>query len=91
MDVEWDVQKELANLRKHGVGFEEADTSLQDPMARAREDPDATLERRWVLVGMGSAARLLAVVFTLRDEDTVRIISARVATKAEAMRYAQGI
>jgi len=60
MDIEWDSKKAASNLQKHGVSFEEAATSLLDPMAKAQEDPDAEGEPRWVLLGMSAQQRLLS-------------------------------
>jgi len=87
MEIEFDPAKERLNRRKHGVGFDEAATCLLDPMARAREDGNAQGERRFVLLGMSNAARLLVVVYTLRG-DTVRLISSRKPTKREEKDYA---
>jgi len=87
MDIEFDNQKADANLRKHGVSFDEAAFALFDPMALCTEDPDAQGENRWVLVGMSQSGSLLTVVYTLR-KDCVRIISARRSTTREANEYA---
>jgi hypothetical protein len=83
MDIEWDKAKAAANLKKHGVGFEEAATALLDPMAFAREDDATESESRWVLLGMSNRPRLLTVVYTLRGRDRIRLISARKATRKE--------
>jgi hypothetical protein len=88
MDVEWDRGKSKANLWKHGVSFDEAATALLDPSALTQEDDASAGERRWVLLGMSEKARLLVVVYTLRNEDRVRLISARRATRTEAQHYA---
>jgi len=88
MDVEWDAGKAAANFKKHGIRFEEAATSLLDPLALAQEDDISEGEARWVLVGMSTNARLLTVVYTLRDENQIRLISARKATRKEAAYYA---
>ncbi len=89
MDIEWDTDKAVSNLAKHGVSFDEAATALLDPMALAQEDEDADGEARWVLLGMSAQTRLLIVVYTLRDPDErVRLISARKATRKEAKYYA---
>ena len=88
MDVEWDPGKAAENLQKHGVRFEEAATSLLDPIALAQEDESSEGEARWVLIGMSTNARLLTVVYTLRDENRIRLISARKATRKEASFYA---
>ena len=88
MDIEWDSDKADSNLKKHGVSFEEAATALLDPMALAQEDAAAEDEPRWVLIGMSAQMRLLTVVYTLRRQDRVRLISARKATRKEAKHYA---
>jgi uncharacterized DUF497 family protein len=59
-----------------------------DPRALAQEDPASEGEPRWVLLGMSSRARLLTVVYTLRNDDRIRLISARKATRKEAEDYA---
>lgn len=86
--LEWDPNKAGSNLKKHGVDFEEAATALLDPMALAQEDAASEREPRWVLIGMSSRMRLLTVVYTLRREDRIRLISARRATSKEAKYYA---
>ena len=68
--------------------FEEAATSLLDPQALAQEDADSEGEGRWILIGMSASARLLTVVYTLRDESRIRLISARKATRKEVGYYA---
>ena len=88
MEIEWDAGKAAANFKKHGIRFEEAATSLLDPLALAQEDDTSEGETRWVLVGMSTNARLLTVVYTLRDENRIRLISARKATRKEAAYYA---
>jgi uncharacterized protein len=88
MEIEWDAAKAAANLKKHGVSFEEAATSLLDPQALTQEDKASTGEARWILVGMSVTVRLLTVVYTLRTEDRIRLISARKATRKEASYYA---
>ena len=88
MDIEWDSAKGAANLKKHGVTFEEASTVLLDPLALAQEDALSEEESRWVVIGMSARTRLLTVVYTLRREDRIRLISARKATRREASFYA---
>ena len=88
MEIEWDAAKAAANLKKHGVSFEEAATALLDPKALAEEDDSSTGEPRWLLLGMSARARLLTVVYTLRAEERIRLISARKATRKEASSYA---
>jgi uncharacterized DUF497 family protein len=87
MEIEFDPNKASSNFTKHGIYFKEASTALLDPLALVQEDPDADGENRWVLIGMSNQARLLTVVYTLRNE-CIRLISARKATKNEAKNYA---
>jgi uncharacterized DUF497 family protein len=89
MEIIWDENKAASNFKKHcGVSFEEAATSLLDPMALVNEDPDAEGEQRYILIGMSSNIRLIVVCYALPDESTIRIISARKPTKREEARYA---
>jgi len=88
MDIEWDTDKAASNLKKHGVSFDEATSAVLDPQALALEDPTTVGEHRWILLGMSDQLRLLTVVYTLRDEERVRLISARKATRKEAENYA---
>jgi uncharacterized protein len=91
MQIEFDPNKAAANLQKHGVSLGEAAGSLLDPLALVREDAAAEGEARFILVGMTREGRLLTVCYTLREEDTIRLISARKATRNEERQYAQGI
>ena len=91
MQIEFDAKKATSNLKKHGISFEEATSCLLDPLALARSDPDARDEVRWLLLGTSNAGRLLAIWYTLRDDETIRQISARRATRKEMKCYAQGI
>jgi uncharacterized DUF497 family protein len=88
MEIEYDSQKARSNLSKHGISFDEAATALYDPCALVLEDRDSNHERRWVLIGLSSQANLLTVVYTLRDEEVIRLISARKATRKEVKYYA---
>jgi uncharacterized DUF497 family protein len=87
MDIEYAPRKAESNLKKHGVTFDEAATALLDPMALAREDDDAQGEARYVLVGMSNAGHLITVCYTLRNEEIIRLISARKATSNERRQY----
>ncbi len=64
--IEFDPANASANLRKHGVGFADAEQALRDPHALTIEDPDAEAEPRFVTMGMDGAARLLIVVWSPR-------------------------
>jgi uncharacterized DUF497 family protein len=87
MQFEWDPEKAVENLRKHGVSFEEAETVFQDPLSATFDDPDHSVgEHRFVTVGYSSAGRLVVVSHTEYGE-TIRIISARRATAHERERH----
>jgi uncharacterized protein len=79
---EWDPRKELANRRKHRIGFAEATTAFGDPPSITIPDPNHADENRFVIVGSSDRRRLLVVVHTMRGERT-RVISARKATRHE--------
>ena len=88
MEIVWDQVKAASNLKKHGISFDEAATTLLDPMALAYEDERSVEEPRWVIIGMSSHPRLLTVVYTVRNEELIRLISARKATRKEGLYYA---
>ena len=84
---EWDETKSKANLRKHGVSFNEAATVLGDELSLTVFDDRSDQEDpRWATVGTSRTGRLLVVVYTERG-DRVRIISARPATPRERRQY----
>lgn len=87
MIVEWDNRKAAANLRKHGVSFEEAVSALEDALAVTYRDPDHSEEElRFLTFGVSSIGRILVVAHTEREE-AVRLISARPATRSERRAY----
>jgi uncharacterized DUF497 family protein len=60
---EWDPKKDAANEQKHGISFEAATVTFQDPLAAVHTDPDhSDDEKREILVGHGTLGRLLLVV-----------------------------
>lgn len=84
---EWDPEKAVANLRKHGVSFEEATTVFGDSMAMNMPDPDHSLtEERFILLGLSHRLRLVVVAYAERGTRT-RLISAREATRTERRQY----
>jgi uncharacterized protein len=90
MNFEWDAAKAAANIRKHGVSFEEAVSALRDDFAAtARDLEHSTAEFRFLTFGISVRGRLLAVSHTER-RDSVRIISARLATRTERKIYEEG-
>jgi uncharacterized protein len=84
---EWDLAKASANLRAHGVSFTEAATVLEDDFALTRDDPGPVDERRLVSLDLSDLGNLLVVVYTYREPDTIRLISAWRANKRQRMLY----
>ena len=87
MRFDWDPNKAAANLREHGVAFAEAVTVFTDYFALTREDADAVGEQRFVTLGMSATGALLVVVFTHREPDIYRPISAWNANRPQRKLY----
>ena len=81
----WDARKAAANLKKHGVSFDEASSAFEDTLGAYY--PDRLHEDRFILIGYSRRQRLLYVVHAEVEADAIRIISARKATKHEKARY----
>ena len=89
MEYEWDNNKAVANLAKHGVSFEEAKSVFDDPLYVDFYDPDHSYrEHRFILLGESIQGKLLFVSYVERD-NVIRIISAREATQSERKSYEQ--
>ena len=87
MRFEADPAKAAHNLKKHKVSFEEAASVFGDSMAYTFPDPDHSVgEERWLTFGMSRIGRILAIIYTER-RGTIRLISARLATKHERSIY----
>jgi uncharacterized DUF497 family protein len=87
MKFEWDKEKAKANFKKHGVSFEEAELAFEDEYGIERIDEfNSEQEIRYRLIAL-SPIRLLFVSYTIRNEEFIRIISARKATTAERKFY----
>jgi uncharacterized DUF497 family protein len=88
LSFEWDPKKNRANIAKHGVSFEEAQTVFTDQYARLLADPEhSDDEDRFVLLGTSIRSRLLVICHCERSSDTIRLISARKADKQERRIY----
>jgi uncharacterized protein len=89
LSFEWDESKAAANVKKHGVGFDEAKSVFVDERAKLIGDPDHSEdEDRFVLLGLSSVLRLLLVCHCYRAEgNVIRIISARKASAHESKSY----
>lgn len=86
----WDPAKALVNEKKHGISFEEAHTIFYDDNARLEHDPDHSEdEERFLLLGLSERLRILLVCHCYRsdDDNEIRLISARKATKNERQQY----
>ena len=91
MRFEWDARKAASNLREHRVSFPDAVTVFADPLARIHADPDHSVgEYREIIIGQVANGQLLLVSFVER-EDSVRLISARRATRRERHEYEEAI
>jgi hypothetical protein len=89
MEFEWDQSKAVANLKKHNVSFEEAQSVFANPLAVIFNDEARSLdEQREIIIGHSQQSRLLLVAFTERS-GRIRIISARLATRTEREDYEQ--
>jgi uncharacterized DUF497 family protein len=86
---EWNQSKAKLNLKKHGVSFEEAQSVFFDDLAVQFFDESSDNEERFILLGISNLSRILVVVHCERgkDQEVLRIISARKATKAENQHY----
>jgi len=90
IEFEWDKAKAGSNEKKHGVSFSEATTVFGDPLELTIEDPEhSSGEYRFLSIGRSSAGNLLVVSYTEREQNLIRIISARKATKKELKHYEQ--
>lgn len=90
MEFTWDPDKAAENTARHGVSFDQAIKAFDDPDAIYIEDPEHSEgEIREKLLGMADDTGIVLVVFTVREGDVYRIISAREATRKEKQIYAK--
>jgi len=90
MKFEWNPNKAELNFKKHGVSFQEAATTFNDPLSVTFPDPDHSIgESRYVMIGISRFGQILVVAHTDR-EDKIRIITARKATRQERKFYEEG-
>jgi len=89
IEFEWNSAKSAANIKKHGVSFEEAQTVFYDEFAvQFFDEENSQNEERFLLLGLSTGAKLLLVCHCERDSgNVIRIISARNATKRERIFY----
>ncbi|OUD14117.1 BrnT family toxin [Thioflexithrix psekupsensis] len=90
MDFEWNPLKAEINSNKHSVSFEEATSVFGDTLSVTYPDPKHSInEERFIMIGLSDKQRILVISHVYRGE-TVRIISARPATKRERQFYEHG-
>ena len=89
IDFEWDENKNRINIEKHGIAFEEASTVFYDDYAVLFDDPDHSAEEeRFLILGITRKENLCIVSHCYRrNDEIIRIISARKATKHEIKTY----
>ena len=85
---EWDEEKDRINFEKHGIHFKTAAKVFLDPDMMIREDTEHPDELRYDV--LGRVGKILFVVCALKERNTIRLISARLATKTEKARYEHG-
>lgn len=95
-DFEWDDEKARANVRKHRVSFERSTTVFRDPnLLSVPDEEHSESEERWITIGLDEGGSLLVLSHKFEtvslEISRVRIISARKATKREALQYEEGI
>ncbi|TGL63297.1 BrnT family toxin [Leptospira sarikeiensis] len=91
MRFEWDIEKEKANIRKHNLSFREACLVFADPKTIYMPDPEHSEgEFREIALGKLGNITIAVVIFVDRsskEEEIIRIVSARKATKSEEVQY----
>ncbi len=89
MKLEWDAAKAATNQRKHGVAFEDAERVFLDlGRIETYDRREGYGEDRWATIGLAYST-VLYVVYTVRHEETIRLISARKANASEQEQYRQ--
>ena len=89
ISFQWDETKNTANIKKHKISFEEAKSVFLDENARLISDSGHSIsEERFIILGISNKLKILIVVHTYKENDEIiRIISARKATKSETKYY----
>ncbi len=90
MNFEWDEEKNTENIRKHGFDFADAWEIFEAPLRTALDTREDYGEERWNGIGL-LGNRIVVVIFTHRDEDTIRIISLRKALTHERKKFEEAL
>ena len=87
LKITWDEDKNLSNITKHNISFEEAATVFRDGLSITTDDPEHSQdEERFATIGLSAQGRLMVISHTL-EPDLIRIISARKPTRKEREDY----
>jgi uncharacterized DUF497 family protein len=86
MRFEWDEEKNQTNIQKHGLDFSDAPEIFAAPLLAGIDDREDYGEVRWIAIGL-LRSRVVVLLFTERDPDTIRIISLRKALAHERSQY----
>jgi len=91
MKIEWNLDKDIINLKKHNISFKEASEIFHDTLHISVLDERIDYsEERWITIGQTKKTLLVVVAHTYMESngyETIRIISARKATKKERVQY----
>jgi len=90
MEITWDIVKARSNRLKHRIPFSDVEPVFYDPNAISIEDTDSEGEARYIVIGHDSLGRLVVATYTYRGS-TIRLISARRASKVERGEYEKRI
>jgi uncharacterized protein len=88
MIYQWDKNKAETNLNKHGIDFADAVSVFSDDLAITAPDQQFG-EERFITIGLDAFGRVLVIVYTCRSQ-SIRLISARPATRQERRQYEEG-
>ena len=91
MKFEWDERKNKENIRKHGIDFADAVEMFSLPMLVALDTRKVYREDRWIGIGLLRDIVAAVVYIEWDDEETIRILSARKATRHESEKYRKRI
>ena len=89
MKLIWDKRKNETNIEKHGLDFADAYKVFESPMLTGLDERKEYGEDRWIGIGLLDSNRVVVIVFSEPEEDTIRVISFRKATTEERKRYEQ--
>lgn len=88
LEFTWDERKRQTNIKKHGIDFADVTGIFYDDETIIIEDPEHYEEQRYIALGIDAKSRAVVVVHVYRDEDVIRIISARKADPTERQQIA---